>query len=518
MNVIDFLDRGIARHGERHVLHDGERGTTYSAFGALTHRIAAALDREGLALDAHVSTVGPNCAEGYAAQFGIIRSGRTWTPLNVRNGVEENIEILRMLDVRWLFFHSSFAADLPRVRAACPEIAGYVCLDTPQPDTPWLADWMAPEGVRAPERRARALDPYAILTTSGTTGRPKGAVLSHLAFQTVVASYDALIPDSSPPVHLVVAPLTHAAGMYAGALLPRGGTQLIMPRFDAGQVLEWIERHRVTTLFLTPTMLYMLLAHPELKRYDYSSLRCFYYGAAPMSAEKLARAQEVFGPVFFQSFGQTEALMIMAAMTPAEHDQALRDPALRHRLLSCGRASPYVDVAVMDDEGSLLPPGRDGELVVRGNVVMNGYYRNDAATAAVSTHGWHHTGDIGRIDADGFVYLVDRKKDMIVSGGFNVYPSEVEQVLWIHPAVQDCAVVGVPDDKWGEAVVAVVELRLGAAVDEATLIALCRGRLGGVKTPKRIEFWEALPRSTVGKVLKREIRARFWVGHNRMIN
>jgi acyl-CoA synthetase (AMP-forming)/AMP-acid ligase II len=518
MNVIDFLDRGAERFPQRHVVHDGERGTTYAEFVALTHRIAAALHASGLAGDAHVATVGPNSALGYAVQHGVIRSGRIWAPLNVRNSADENIEILKLLDVQWLFFHSSFAAEIERIRVACPLLRGLVCIDRVAADAPALADWMAPVGARADERLAAANDVYAILTTSGTTGRPKGVLLSHLAFESMAANFNVAMPMNEPPVHLVAAPLTHAAGMFAGSMLMHGATHLIVPKPDPALILDWIERHRVTTLFLPPTLIYMLLAHPDIGKHDYSSLRHFLYCAAPMSAEKLVEASAVFGNVFFQVFGQTEALMIMTNMSAKEHAEALADPAKRGRLLSCGRASPYVRVAVMDDDGRILPGGEAGEIVVRGNIVMNGYYNNPQATAEVSAHGWHHTGDIGRIDADGFVYLVDRKKDMIVSGGFNVYPSEVEQVLWKHPAVQDCAVVGVPDDKWGEAVVAVVELKAGQAVSAEDLIALCKAKVGSVKAPKRVEFWPALPRSTVGKVLKREIRSHFWAGRERLIN
>jgi acyl-CoA synthetase (AMP-forming)/AMP-acid ligase II len=204
-------------------------------------------------------------------------------------------------------------------------------------------------------------------------------------------------------------------------------------------------------------------------------------------------------------------------MLPQEHAEALSDDSKAGRLASCGRAGPYAKLSVMDDEGKHLPSGETGEIVVRSNLVTTGYYGNPAATAEVSQFGWHHTGDIGRIDPDGYIYLVDRKKDMIISGGFNVYPSEVEQVIWKHPAVQDCAVIGVPDEKWGEAVTAIIELKDGMNVESAELIKMCKEMLGGVKAPKHVHFWPKLPRSAVGKVLKREIRAEFWAGRSRMI-
>jgi acyl-CoA synthetase (AMP-forming)/AMP-acid ligase II len=207
--------------------------------------------------------------------------------------------------------------------------------------------------------------------------------------------------------------------------------------------------------------------------------------------------------------------MFCTCLMPDEHDT--QDPALAHRLMSCGRPMLLTQVEIMDDDGKLLPREERGELVVRGDLVMPGYLKNQAATAEASKFGWHHTGDVGLIDEDGFVYIVDRKKDMIITGGFNVYPSEIEQVIWSHPAVQECAVVGVPDEKWGEAVKAVVELKRGATAEAEEIIALCKSRLGSVKAPKSVEFWKALPRTPVGKVSKKDIRATFWAGQRRSI-
>jgi acyl-CoA synthetase (AMP-forming)/AMP-acid ligase II len=267
---------------------------------------------------------------------------------------------------------------------------------------------------------------------------------------------------------------------------------------------------------MPPTLIYILLAHPDIGKYDYSSLRNLVYASAPMSVDKLVEAVEVFGPVLTQTYGQAEAAMICTFFSPRDHAEALEGNK-RHRLASCGKATPLMRVEVMDDDGRLLPRGERGEIVVRGGLVMKGYYKNPQATAEVSTFGWHHTGDIGVIDEDGFVYIVDRKKDMIISGGFNVFPSEVEQVLWSHPAVQDCAVIGVPDEKWGEAVKAVVELKPDAKAEAAELIALAREKLGGVKAPKSVDFVATLPRSPVGKVLKKDLRATYWAGRERKI-
>ena len=231
-----------------------------------------------------------------------------------------------------------------------------------------------------------------------------------------------------------------------------------------------------------------------------------------MSAKKLQEAIEIFGPVMAQTFGQAEALMLCTFMSPKEH--IVGD---EKRLTSCGRATIFTQLEIMDDDGNILPPNERGEIVVRGNLVMKGYYKNSEATEEAGRFGWHHTGDIGMKDENSYVYIVDRKRDMIVSGGFNIYPSEIEQIIWSHAAVEDCAVVGVPDEKWGEAVKAIIQLKAGAAVNADDLADYCRQRLGGMKTPKSFEFWEELPRSAVGKVLKRSIRDRFWIGQKRNV-
>ena len=292
-------------------------------------------------------------------------------------------------------------------------------------------------------------------------------------------------------------------------MLFRSGEIVIMRAPDVGRFLELIAAHRVTHTFLPPTLIYMVLGHPSLDATDLSSLQCFWYGAAPMSARRLEEALTRVGPVMAQLFGQTEAPMMISTMAPSDHFRDDGSIAVE-RLSSAGRPAPLVTVAVMDDEGRLLPDGERGEIVVRGSLVMRGYYKNPAATAEASAYGWHHTGDIGYLSTDpgdeGFLHIVDRAKDMVITGGFNVYSTEVEQALMAHPAVADCAVVGLPDDKWGERLTAVLQLRPGQSVLAAEVQAFVKERIGSVKTPKQVEVWEDLPRSKVGKVLKTEIK------------
>jgi acyl-CoA synthetase (AMP-forming)/AMP-acid ligase II len=511
MRLIDYFDRGADLHPERDCLHDGTRGWTYADVRATTHRVAAGLLAAGLTHGDKVAVYSPNHAMAYAALLGIQRAGLIWAPVNARNAIEENLYILDNTDVSFLFYHSSFASYLPKVREGCPKIRTFVCLDAPEFD-----DWLARHDAPVPDLGDAPDDVAILISSGGTTGRPKGVQITHRVIETMNAIFWAAMPIEAPPVHLMVAPMTHAAGVCSFPLLPYGGTNIFMGTADPGAILAAIERHRVTHVYMPPTLIYILLAHPDIRKHDYSSLQRLVYAAAPMSVDKLVEAIDVFGPVLTQTYGQAEACMIATVFSREDHVAAL-ETNKRHRLASCGRISPLMRLEIMGDDGRILPRGERGEIVLRGGLVMAGYYKNPQATAEASTFGWHHTGDIGVIDEDGFVYIVDRKKDMIISGGFNVFPGEIEQVLWGHPAVQDCAVIGVPDEKWGEAVKAVVELKPGASATAEELIALARDKLGGVKAPKSIDFMATLPRSPVGKVLKKDLRAPYWAGHERKI-
>jgi acyl-CoA synthetase (AMP-forming)/AMP-acid ligase II len=354
-----------------------------------------------------------------------------------------------------------------------------------------------------------------LFSSGGTTGAPKAVMMTNRCWETMALGCQILL-RADDPVHLVAAPMTHAAGGSALAYAAMGMSNVMLPGFDPVMVMEAIERHRVTHLFLPPTAIYRLLAHPEVRRHDYSSLRYFQCSSAPMATARLKEAVEVFGPVMINGFGQTETGLNGTVFPPAEIADAVARGDDR-RLASVGRAGPTFRVEIMDDDGNILPPDTPGEIVMQSYQLFAGYYRNEAETLAARAHGWHHTGDIGIKDADGYLYVVDRKKDMIISGGFNVYPAEVERVVADHPAVQDCAVVGAPHEEWGEVVTAVVELKAGRSASADELIAFCRERLSGVKTPKAVQFITELPRSPVGKVLRRKVREPFWAGRERRI-
>jgi acyl-CoA synthetase (AMP-forming)/AMP-acid ligase II len=518
MRVIDFFDRGALVHPDRAfmIAEDGST-TSHAQARERSHKTALAMIEAGFGYSKHAAIYSPNHPSAFDALLGLYRAGGVWVPINARNAVAENAYILNNNDVEFLFYNSEFEDNVNFIRKECPGIKTYVCLNGPGANAPSYEDFIAGHDGQAPDFPDKPDDICGIFPSGGTTGRPKGILWTNQTFETMVAAMAVHMPPKKPLVHLCAAPMTHAAGVTALSLMWFGTTNVIMNGVQLPQLMENIEKYGVTNLFLPPTAIYVMLAHPEVRNYDYSSLEYFLYAAAPMSVDKLREAIDVFGPIMAQSYGQAEAPMICTYMSPEQHIEAL-ETNKAHRLASCGQPCLLTPVDIMDDDENILSAGERGEIVVRGTLVMAGYYKNKDATDEVSTsNGWHRTGDIGVKDEDGFVYIVDRKKDMIISGGFNVYPSEIEQVVWGHDAVQDCAVIGVPDEKWGEAVKAIVELKPGQSASEEEIIALCKDELGSVKAPKSVEFWDELPRSPVGKVRKKDMRDKFWAGQDRQV-
>jgi len=504
MRLVDYLDKGAQLGADAPCLTLGEADLGYGQVQRISWRVARGLRRAGLEPGDKVAVLSSNDAMAFATVFGISRAGCVWCPINPRNEASENAFVLDAFDCACLVFHGNYAPMVEQMRSQLPKLRALVCLDARQPFAPSMDDWL--EGLDdAPIDIAPPDDVAMIAGTGGTTGQPKGVMLTGRNLEAMSALTLMGYPFEGRPAYLALAPLTHAAGVLCLPVMALGGRVVIMPKPDLGEFLALIERHRITHAFLPPTLIYMLLQHPELAATRRDSLQCFWYGAAPMSAARLEEALTKIGPVMAQLFGQTEAPMMISMMSPSEHFNADGSVA-RHRLASAGRPGPLVQVGVMNAEGALLPTGESGEIVVRGSLVMQGYYKDPKATQEASRFGWHHTGDIGRLDGDGFLYIVDRAKDMIISGGFNVYSAEVEQALMQHPDVQDSAVIGLPDEKWGERVVAVLQPQAGRSIDAEAIKAFVKARIGSVKAPKQVEVWADLPRSKVGKVLKKDVR------------
>jgi acyl-CoA synthetase (AMP-forming)/AMP-acid ligase II len=517
MPVIDFFDRGASLGRTRTAFLAGDEAFSYGDAQDLTIRIAAAIQALSPEPSPHVAVLSPNHPRAFLCVLGALRAGGVWVPVNARNGTEESVFLLRKLDCTLLFYHSALAEQVAQLRRQVPAIRHAICIDRAIPDSLGWDDVTGERRFVAPPVSLRG-DPRVstILSTGGTTGYPKGVVWTDAVWESLVASFWAHMPCDVPPVYLAATPMTHAAGVIAFPLMAGGATSVLLERAEPRAIMAAIEQHRVTHLFLPPTVIYAMLAHPDVRAFDYSSLRHFIYAAAPMSVDKLKEAISVFGPVMAQGYGQAEIPLMATFLSAREHVEILASGDHR-RLGSCGRPALLCRVEIISDDGAPLPPETAGEIVMRSSLLMAGYYADPAATEAASAGGWHRTGDIGLKDADGYVYIIDRKKDMIITGGFNVYSVEVERVILQHPAVRDCAVIGVPDELWGEAIKAIVEPKPGQSISPDDIMRQCRDKLGGVKTPKTVEIWEALPRSAVGKVLKREVRQRYWAGTGRVI-
>lgn len=519
MRSIDYFDRGAAIDPSRVAMRDETRTLTFAEAQELTKRIAVAMQDAGFPGQAPAALYSTNNVDVLITLLGLWRANAKWIPVNTRNAIDANAAYLNYVRCGWLFYHSSMAADVAELKARVPSLKHFVCLDRAHDGDPSMEQFI--RGVDG-SRWQDPSDPFGnlddivgIFPTGGTTGPSKGVEVTNLGWGTMIETVgNAIGGRTDAPVNLVVAPITHAAGPVALATMQFGATQVILPGFDAQAAFEAIERHKVTHLYLPPTAMYGMLNHPGRERYDVSSLRIFVLVGSAVSPEKLRQAVDAFGPVMCQAYGQVESPMITCWLPPETVARSARGdrPEL---LASCGKPSYSVRVVVMDDDGNILPPGEAGEICVRGALVSKGYFEMPEATADVRKFDWHHTGDVGRFSDDGYMFIVDRKKDMVVTGGFNVFTAEVEAAITELPAVRECAVIGVPHDHWGEAVHAIV---VADGVDEAAIIAHAKAQLGGVKAPKAVTFVAAIPRTPAGKMDKKALKQQFWGDQARMVH
>ncbi len=511
LNYIDLFDRAAQNAPDRLALIDDQgHEYTFDAMRRLSNQVARQLVDDGFQPQTRFSVLSPNSSEALLSLHAGQRAGGAWCNVNLRSPVETNIDILNRGNCELLFFHSSVREQIAAFEAGIEGLRRVICVDQDIDGYASLASY----GDGADDAPLNVHLAHGEIgfqgSTGGTTGAPKLTQSGEEFMSMNMLNFMTLLKFEEPPVNLAVAPITHAAGIFAMAALVMGGTVVLMGHPDQDKLLENIEKYRVSLLFLPPTLIYMLLNHPKVQDTDFSSLEYLIAAAAPFAVEKIAQAVKTFGPVVCNAYGQTEC-GIVTYLSPAEVVEALNSNEHYHRLKSVGRMCPIVsDMAIINDDGDLLAPGETGEIVMKGPSAMLRYKDDPEATASVQTNGWHLTGDIGYIDKDGYVYVSDRKRDLIISGGFNVFPLEIEQVLAELPAVQDSAVIGVPDEKWGEAVKAVIELAPGQAITEQEVIAKCKASLGSVRAPKSVDFIDELPRSPVGKVLKRELRKQYW--------
>lgn len=458
-----------------------------------------------------VGVLAPNHPSTLISAYAAMMAGATYLPIPASESSRNIASLLIRFEAKMLAFHPAKTAVVENVREEAAAVR-YVPID---PDAPRHVLETTPDAgagtrIDAAPLAAPALSDIPWLgVTGGTTGLPKGVEMSWLALNAFVQKYVGEVPTPSP-VMLLATPLTHGAGMLAMPTFARGGTVVIAEGLVPQQFLDLIETHRVNECFLPPTGIYKLLDEPSVRGRDFTSLTNFVYGAAPISIPRLRHASKVFGPVMTQAYGQTECHTLVTMMKPADHfrNGDITGPmADDTRLSGCGWPTIGTTIEIRDDEGLVLPAGQPGEICIASDLAMTGYRGDPDATAATLRDGFVLTGDIGFLDIDGCLHLIDRKKDLVISGGFNIYPAEVEAVLRRFPGIADCVVVGLPDDYWGEVLAAALITEPGVTIDTEQLASDLKLELGPVKTPKHFVSVTSFPQSGVGKILKKDVRA-----------
>ena len=514
----DIVSERAAERGSKPAFVFEGRSTSFEAFDRRTNQVAQALLAAGIEKCDRIAFIGKNSDSYFELLIGAAKMGAVTVPVNWRLAPPEVAAILADAHAKLVLVGPGFVEATAAISSILPSDILFVSAEGTHEPWAFWEEWVAVQPFSPPAHTAAPGDVALQLYTSGTTGRPKGVMLTHANF---TSYYEADLANDlgwnrweESDSSLLAMPVSHISGSGWGLVsFSRGATCHIHRQFDLDETFDTLEQYRVSKVFLVPAALQMLVRHPRAAAADFSCIRHMAYGASPMPVALLRECIDVLKTGFVQMYGMTETTGTIVAMPPEDH----LDPA-SPRLRAAGRALPWVEIKVVGLDGEALPPGRVGEIVTRSSLNMAGYWQLPDQTARTLRNGWVHTGDAGYLDEDGYLFIHDRLKDMIISGGENIYPAEVESALSEHPAIAEVAVIGVPDERWGEAVKAVVVLRPDAQVSAEALIGWARERIAGFKAPQSIDFADSLPRNSAGKLLKRELRERYWEGMDRQVN
>ncbi len=509
-----LLIEGLNRYNDEPCLFLGDKVASYRDVRESTSQLVQALQSKGLGRGSRIAVISANRPEVLSNIAAMQIAGCIGTPLHPLGSLDDHAYVLQAAEIDTLIFDASVFEELAAaLQQKVPGLKNLLAFGPTKigEDYLALAETFTPQPLVAPDIHPE--DIASITFTGGTTGKPKGVMSPYrvTAYMTQIQMAEWEFPEDLRM--LIATPLSHAAAAFFIPVLQKGGAFYVMQGFSPDGFFDMVEQHKITCTMLVPVMLYFLLDSPRSATADMSSMSTIFYGASAMSPARLIEGIEKWGKVFYQFFGQSEAPMVLANMKKGEHDLAKPQ-----RLASCGRPTPWVHMALLDGEGNAVARGEAGEICIRGPLIMQGYKDMPEQTAEAFAGGWLHTGDVGKLDEDGFLYIVDRTKDMIVTGGFNVFPREVEDVISTHDAVGQVVVIGVPDEQWGEAVKAVVVLKPGVAASDELVSAmqdLVKQAKGSVQSPKTIDFVDAIPLTPVGKPDKKAVRAPYWEGSER---
>ena len=517
MLIHDHLDYWTRRDPDAVLIADGQRSLTRAEFRSRARRLARLL-ADLIEPGTRFAIIGKNGFDFAACYYAASMSGAVPVPVNYRLAPREWSFIIADAGATLVLADLEFAAGLDTVRDELGSVANFFTIDGAMDGWNALDDAVGAMDDAPLERRGTADDLVFQMYTSGTTGLPKGAMVSQGAVQAQAMQIAAMVGSLNDARALLVVPVYHAAGaMTLISSVVGGGSIYTMADFVPPEVVRVLDEERITNVTLVPAMIQALLVMvPGIEEREFATLDTITYGASPIAVETLRAAIATFGCKFIQGYGMTELTAIATALYPEDHDRALAGD--EHLLLSAGRPLLATEVKIVGEDGDELPTGEVGEILVRGPQMMVGYHNRPDATAEALAGGWMHTGDAGSMDDDGYLYVSDRVKDMIISGGENIYPREIEDVLFQLPAVADAAVIGVPDETWGEVVKAVIQVKDGESLTETEVRNHCRANLGGFKQPASVDFIDLIPRNLSGKVLKKDLRAPYWEGRSRGVS
>ena len=512
----DIVKKTAYLYGDREaIVFEGNR-LSYNSLNTRVNKLANYLVSLNLPGTKHVAILAENCHQYLEVYFAAAKSGHVVTPLNFRLSSVELIEILKNAESKLLFYGKGYE-DTAREIVAQAGIGKLVSIESTEQGSDYYEALLDKFPDTEPTVEVKADQTAVLMYTGGTTGKSKGVIVSHRNIITAAVSSSMQFKYTYSDSTCFILPLFHISFWPIFPMLLGGGRVVIQRVPDLTQTLELIQAEKCTHINAVPTLYNWMLQRPDIETFDLSSLRWITYGGSPIAPELLKKLVKKFGNIMVQIYGMTESAGPITYLQPEDH-VVEGPPELCKRLRSIGKDCLLAEIKVVNEKGQNVASGEVGEIIVKGDMMMRGYWKNPEQTSEALRDGWYYSGDVATVDEHGYIYLVDRKKDMIITGGENVYPREVEDVLYEHPAVMEVAVISVPDEKWGEAVKAVIVLKEGMKADEQEMIQFAKSRLAGYKSPKTVDFKESLPKTAVGKISRNELKKQYWGGKDRLIN